>query len=105
MPTAATPYATTFMKRWSSAFRDPVILITAIVRDACNMAKKDARQVQLDLERLELLRAEREGLAVDIASIGELPEGDRRDVLNIFGAHAARLDDEIAQLEGELADD
>jgi hypothetical protein len=52
-----------------------------------------------------VLRAERDGLAVDIASVGELPEGDRRDVLDIFGAHAARLDDEIAQLEDELAAD
>lgn len=68
------------------------------------MAKKDARQPQLDLERLDALRAERAGLADDIASIGDLPEGARSGVLDIFGAHAARLDDDIAKLESELGD-
>lgn len=67
------------------------------------MAKKDARQAKLDLERLDVLRAERAGLADDIASIGDLPEAARRGVLDVFGAHAARLDDDIARLEGELA--
>lgn len=67
------------------------------------MAKKDARQAKLDLERLDVLRAERAGLADDIASIGDLPEELRPGVLDVFGAHAARLDDDIARLEGELA--
>ena len=58
--------------------------------------------MQLELERLEVLRAERAGLADDIASIGDLPEGVQRDVLDVFRAHAARLDDDIARLEGEL---
>ncbi len=69
------------------------------------MAKKDARQAQVDLDRLEVLRAERAGLSDDIASIGDLPEDHRRGVLDVFGAHAARLDDEIAELEGELGED
>ncbi len=58
--------------------------------------------MQLELERLEVLRAERAGLADDIASIGDLPEGVQRDVLDVFSAHATRLDDDIARLEGEL---
>ncbi len=66
------------------------------------MSKKGARRVQLELERLEVLRAERAGLADDIASIGDLPEGVQRDVFDVFSAHAARLDDDIARLEGEL---
>lgn len=66
------------------------------------MARKDAQQTQLDLERLDVLRAERAGLAEDIASIDDLPEGPRRDVLEIFDAHAARLDEDIARLEDEL---
>ncbi len=66
------------------------------------MASKDAPQAQLDLERLSMLRAERAGLAEDIASIDDLPEAQRRDVLDIFHAHVARLDDDIARLEREL---
>ena len=69
------------------------------------MAKKGAHQAQLDLERLDVLRAERSGLANDIATIGDLPEAARRGVLDVFGAHAVRLDDEIAQLEGDLGID
>ncbi len=66
------------------------------------MAKRDARRAQLDLERLDVLRTERAALADDIASIGDLPEALRQGVLDVFGAHAARLDDDIARLEGEL---
>ncbi len=69
------------------------------------MAKKDARQAQLDLERLEVLRAERAELSEDIAAIGDLPEDHRQGVLDVFGALAVRLNDEIAQLEGELGED
>ena len=69
--------------------------------DASHMASNDAPQTQLDLERLDVLRAERAGLAEDIASIDDLPEALRRDVLDIFEAHVARLDDDIARLEGE----
>lgn len=78
------------------------IAIRVVLSDASYMDKRDARQAQLDLERLAVLRAERVGLADDIASIGDLPEGVRRDVLNVFSDHAARLDEDIAGLEGEL---
>jgi hypothetical protein len=67
------------------------------------MAKHDARQAQLDAERLEMLKRERAAFADDIASIGDLPEDMRRGVLDVFGSYAARLDIDIARLEGEPA--